>query len=77
MNKPSNLFEIKTQLFCSLCRTECGQDQDMEEYARIIVGYTPEGLQVWCTRHSMNVIHISFENQQLPSNTLARYPVPK
>ena len=38
-----------------------------KEYADIGVGVTKEGLQVWCNRHDINIVHIDFEGQQHPA----------
>jgi len=38
-------------------------------YARIDVGWTPYGLQVWCNRHNCNVVNIDFEGAKHPANT--------
>jgi hypothetical protein len=41
-------------------------------YARLEVGFTPIGLQIWCARHDVNVVHIDFEGQQHPANVSRR-----
>lgn len=38
------------------------------KYARISVGFTELGIQVWCVRHDVNVIHIDFEGRRHPAN---------
>jgi len=38
------------------------------EYARHEIGWTELGLQVWCVRHNVNLIHIDFEGHQHPAN---------
>lgn len=35
------------------------------EYIRVEVGQTPHGLQVWCIRHELNVIHLDFTGEQV------------
>ena len=37
------------------------------EYARFEVGFTRLGLQVWCPRHNLNVLHIDFESHTHPA----------
>lgn len=39
------------------------------DYARLAVGWTPLGIQVWCNRHEANIVHIDFEGCQHPANT--------
>jgi hypothetical protein len=34
-------------------------------WARLSVGFSKEGMQVWCERHNMNVIHIDFLGQKV------------
>jgi hypothetical protein len=31
----------------------------MREYARVNVGITPHGIQVWCVRHNIEICHIT------------------
>ena len=39
------------------------------EYASLEVGFTKEGLQIWCKRHEVNVMHIDFQGQRHPAAT--------
>jgi hypothetical protein len=62
-------------MHCGLCIEEIKEIADREgtasprEYAQLEVGWTELGLQVWCKRHEVNVIHIDFEGQKHPANT--------
>ena len=38
-------------------------------YARLEVGLTKQGFQVWCVRHNLNVIHIDFKGQEVDIET--------
>lgn len=38
---------------------------------RLEVGWTEQGLQVWCKNHECNVVHIDFEGHQHPAITTA------
>jgi hypothetical protein len=58
---------IVTYLVCRLCVEDKPDDTSMEEYARLNVGSTLCGIQVWCVRHDVNVIHVDFEGQQHPA----------
>ena len=49
---------------------QCGKEIDSGEagdgvspctYSQLEVGWTEKGLQVWCRRHDLNIIHIDFE----------------
>jgi hypothetical protein len=50
-------------LHCKLCADEilAGADSSPRDYARYSVGWTIQGLQVWCNRHDRNIMHIDFE----------------
>ena len=61
--------EIVQFMHCSLCIAEKPDDVSPAVWARLEIGWTPWGLQVWCRRHVCNVIHIDFEKQQHPANT--------
>ena len=61
--------EIGRYFHCSLCIDEKPADQSPQDWARLSIGFTPIGLQVWCNRHDCNVCHIDFEGQKHPANT--------
>ena len=42
-------------LNCKQCLDELPQGQSPREFKRLDVGLTKDGLQVWCTRHNVNV----------------------
>lgn len=50
---------------CGLCIQEKPDDLSPREWSRNEVGWTAQGLQVWCMRHDCNVIHIDFEGRRL------------
>ena len=50
---------------CKKC-IECMPDgESPATWARLSVGFSKEGMQVWCERHNMNVIHIDFLGQKI------------
>jgi len=67
---------IETFLHCESCYLELKNAKTEEDfsligavageslmsYSRFEVGWTKQGFQVWCTRHSTNVIHIDFDD---------------
>jgi hypothetical protein len=57
--------EIKVFFHCKKCLEEIPDGVSPREWVRMEVGYTELGLQVWCTRHEENVIHIDFLGQQV------------
>lgn len=65
----SNKCEITLYLHCRKCVDEIPDDVNPKDWAQLEVGWTSEGLQVWCRRHECNVVHIDFEGQQHPANT--------
>jgi hypothetical protein len=67
---------ILSYMHCGLCLSEIQQgatDSDNPpspaEYQQLEVGWTKIGLQVWCKRHNVNVVHIDFEGHRHPANT--------
>lgn len=68
----SNENSIKMYLHCEMCVKELIAisekygPQSPGLYSRLDVGYTIIGLQVWCRRHNVNVIHIDFKGNNLP-----------
>jgi hypothetical protein len=73
---PGNTNEIQSYMHCRLCMSDIPDDVSPQEYARLEVGCTPNGIQVWCTRHDVNVCHIHFEGSIHPANLTIRRPHP-
>ena len=60
---------ITTFMHCKLCLAERPDDVSPREFASMEVGFTKEGVQVWCRRHECNIMHIDFQVQRHPANT--------
>jgi hypothetical protein len=62
-------------LHCGKCLEEWkageGEGQSPEEYSRLSAGFTAAGLQVYCFRHELNVLHVDFEGQRHPGDKSA------
>jgi len=67
--KPSCDLEIKAFLHCSLCLKILPQGESPASWAKLSVGFSDIGLQVWCERHQCNVCHIDFEGAVHPANS--------
>jgi hypothetical protein len=63
-----NSDQIGAFMHCALCLKERPSNQSPLEWARLSVGWTPVGLQVWCVRHDCNVLHVDFEGQKHPAD---------
>ena len=68
MNDISNTNEIELYLHCTKCLKEKPNHISPSEYISIEVGWTIQGIQVWCKRHNCNIVHINFEGQKYPAN---------
>lgn len=64
----TNKLSINAYLHCGKCLKERPANQTPQEWSRIQVGWTREGLQVWCFRHNANVMNIDFEGMTHPAN---------
>jgi len=72
--KVSNNNAIEMYLHCNKCLSEIndtGMKITPKDYAKISIGFTDVGIQLWCDRHDCNVAHIDFEGHQHPANTSA------
>ena len=49
-------------------------DVSPREWAQLEIGFTELGLQVWCKRCEVNVVHVDFEGCQHPVN---KFPTPE
>lgn len=63
-----NKLGILQYLHCKLCIGELPRGQSPESYARYSVGFTKQGVQVWCNRHNCNVFHVDFEGNRHPAD---------
>ncbi len=52
--------KIETYMHCMLCIQEKPAGIAMRDWARLNVGATENGLQVWCVRHNCNVGALDF-----------------
>lgn len=81
MSRPiSASNQIVQFMHCRKCVEEKqaeGVSWSPKEHARFEVGWTPQGIQVRCARHDLNIVHIDFEGQKHPANTLGVDPSEK
>lgn len=69
-DKP-NHNHIVSFMHCSQCLREKPANKSPREWARLNVGWTRDGLQVWCVRHNLNVLHVDFGGQKHVADTTA------
>jgi hypothetical protein len=69
--KIQNTNVIKLYVHCALCMDELPAGLSPREWAQLEVGFTKRGIQVWCKRHELNVMHMDFEGQKHKVNTTA------
>lgn len=50
--------QIASYIHCGKCLEELPSDQSPAEYADYSVGFTRLGIQVFCNRHQVNVVHV-------------------
>lgn len=50
---------IERALVCARCAKEKPRGVSHQQYARIQVGLTDGGIQIWCVRHDMNIAHFT------------------
>lgn len=69
--KAAKPCEIVSFMHCKRCLEEYMADKAIRstmaprDYARISVGWTNLGIQVWCVRHDMEIVHIDFLGQKV------------
>lgn len=63
-----NDLSILSYVHCGKCLKEKPNGTPPREWAQHEVGFTKEGIQIWCRRHECNVLHIDFEGQKHPAN---------
>lgn len=77
----TSALQIGAYMHCGKCLDEWRDPHHADSaghspqtYAALSVGWTKQGLQVWCYRHRVNVLHVDFEGQKHPANTTAAEP---
>ena len=71
-----NTRSILQHVLCATCvRESVSTGERPTEYSSLEVGLTKHGLQVWCTRHNVNVVHIDFQGIKPRANPNASVPV--
>lgn len=59
---------IQSFMHCARCLRSIPSGISPRDYAKLEVGFTKLGLQIWCKRHELNVCHIDFEGRKHPAN---------
>ena len=72
MSDIGNTNEIVSYFHCGFCIDQKPDGVSPRDWTQLEVGWTPQGLQVWCKRHECNVMHVDFEGHRHPANTRAR-----
>jgi hypothetical protein len=63
-------LRIKTYLECKQCYDAAkAAKQSPQKYSRLGVGWTGQGIQVFCYRHNLNIALIDFQGKTLPFDT--------
>jgi hypothetical protein len=57
--------EIQLFFHCGKCLEELPPNTNPQEWGALEVGWTSAGVQVWCKRHDINVMHLDFEGQKV------------
>ena len=66
--KIPNTFEIKNDLYCNTCAESCPVGMTLQEWGDLRVGLTSYGVQIWCNRHKVNVMHFDFRGARVTVN---------
>lgn len=66
------LNHIKEPVVCARCLDEFAKGRSdaasLRDFIRVDVGFTTEGLQVWCQRHDQNICVIDFDGHELEAD---------
>lgn len=64
-DKNGTTNDIVQFMHCGECLKELDGSVSPREYTHNEIGWTKDGLQVWCVRHEMNVIKLDFKGQKV------------
>ena len=63
--KQAKLSEIKVFIHCKECARGLPDEMSPRQYARLEVGFTVPGIQIWCVRHEKEVVHFDFQGHKV------------
>lgn len=63
-----NTCEIISYVHCMACLKEMPRKTSPEQFALLNIGFTNLGIQVWCRRHNLNIMHVDFQGITHPAN---------
>ena len=52
------------------------EGMSLADYQRLDVGFTEFGIQVWCRRHDVNVVHVNFGGARFEADFRCLEPKP-
>lgn len=59
--------KIHSYMHCGRCLAELPPNESAESYARLSIGATKDGIQVWCVRHNRHVGHFLLKKPLTPT----------
>lgn len=59
---------IELYFHCRQCLNELPRGISPSDYQELEAGWTVKGIQVWCKRHDLNILHVDFEGQKHPAD---------
>lgn len=63
--KTSEANQISRYTHCARCIAEAPEaGQSPKDYARLSVGLTNDGIQIWCVRHEINVTRMVIQEKK-------------
>lgn len=68
MREIPNTNEIRTYMHCGKCMGDKPENISPQDWARTQTGMTPMGIQVWCNRCDVNVMHMDFAGAKFHAN---------
>ena len=74
IEKEMNEENIEMYIHCGLCIEENkdNEDESPQEWSNYDVGWTQQGLQIWCWKHNANVLHLDFEGRKIKADSTRR-----
>jgi hypothetical protein len=63
---------MKLFINCKKCTEQRPSRFSMEEYSRIGVIKTEDGIQIWCVRHDIEIVFFPYEWEKSKFNTICK-----
>lgn len=61
----TNQKAIRSYIHCGKCEESCPSTMSVKDWSQFEIGFTSDGIQIWCRRHNCNVAHFDLKGARV------------